>query len=254
MTQCNLCGSENVTLVGNDRRRFFYLCGNCALVFVPKEYWLSVDDERARYDLHDNNLNNDGYVTFLSHIVDVVTRVAGNILPRAGIGQRPVDVCRPEKHQTANNIVKAGAKVLDFGCGKEAVVCRLLKDRGIDCYGYDPIYGRTLPEPVSKSGQYDIIILCEVIEHLRDIKSELALIGRLLREGGVVVLRTQIYESPASFPGWWYAQDLTHINFFNEKSLSVIAEMAGKSLERTGFTDIFLLTPTSETISAPVIQ
>jgi SAM-dependent methyltransferase len=227
MARCNLCGSESAALAGSGKRRF-YLCGDCALVFVPPEYWLLVEDERARYDLHDNSLTNDGYVKFLSQVVDVVMSVVDGVI--------------------AGNCVKAGArtKVLDFGCGKEAVACRLLKDRGIDCYGYDPLYGRLLPESVSKSGQYDIIILCEVIEHLRDVRGELALIGGLLREGGIIILRTQLYESLSSFPSWWYAQDLTHINFFSERSLSVVAGMVGKRLEKTEFPDIFLLVSTGE--------
>ena len=216
MARCNLCGSESAALAGSGKRRFC-LCGDCALAFVPPEYWLPVEDERARYDLHDNSLANGGYVKFLSQVVDVVMSVVGGAI-------------------TGNCV-----KVLDFGCGKEAAACRLLKDRGVDCHGYDPLYGRLLPESVSKSGQYDIIILCEVIEHLRDIRGELALIGGLLREGGVIILRTQIYESLSSFPSWWYAQDLTHINFFSEKSLSVVAGMAGKRLEKTEFSDIFLL-------------
>jgi SAM-dependent methyltransferase len=215
MARCNLCGAEPAALAGG-KRRVFYLCGDCGLVSVPRERWLSDDGEKARYELHDNSLSNAGYVKFLSQVADVATCVVDDVL----------------------RIPPGGAKVLDFGCGKEAVACRLLKDRGIDCRGYDPLYGRLLPE----SGRYDIIILCEVIEHLRDIRGELALIGGLLREGGVIILRTQIYDSPASFPNWWYAQDPTHINFFNEKSLSVAAGMAGKRLEKTEFSDIFLLT------------
>ena len=221
MARCNLCGSGSVSLAGSDKHRFFYLCGDCALVSVPPKYWLSVDDERARYELHDNNMSNAGYVKFLSQVVDVATRVVDDVV--------------------TDNCLKTGLKVLDFGCGKEAVACQLLKDKSIDCYGYDPLYGRTLPEPVSKSGQYDIIILCEVIEHLRDIKRELTRINELLREGGVIILRTQIYESPLSFPSWWYARDLTHINFFSEKSLSAAAGMMGKRFEKTEVSDIFLL-------------
>jgi SAM-dependent methyltransferase len=211
---CKLCGCGATAFVCEDKRRPFYLCGECGLISVPEKYWLGADDERARYDLHDNSVLNDGYVRFLLQIVDAAMK-----------DYRP------------------GMRILDFGCGKDAVLCRLLRDRGVDCYAYDPLYGRSLPEVDSadKSYLFDMIILCEVIEHIRDIKKELDLINGLMRKGGTVLLRTQTYESPSVFPNWWYAQDPAHINFFNEKSLNRLAGIIGGRIEGTGYKDIFLL-------------
>ena len=214
VTACGLCGFEPLALVNRDKRREFYLCGECGLVSVPERYRLSVDGERARYGLHDNSMSNEGYVRFLSQVVDV-----------------------------AAGLWRPGMRVLDFGCGENAALCRLLEGKGVDCCAYDPLYGRLLPDSAYINGVnnvFDIIILCEVIEHLRDISGELDFIGQLLRDGGTVILRTQIYENPSVFPGWWYAQDPTHINFFNRKSLKKAASIINKNLVNTGYPDIFV--------------
>jgi 2-polyprenyl-3-methyl-5-hydroxy-6-metoxy-1,4-benzoquinol methylase len=168
---------------------------------------LSADDERKRYGLHDNSLSNGGYLKFLSQVVDVLTQIS-----------------RP------------GTSVLDFGCGENAVLCQLLDDLGIDCRAYDPLYGRLLA-----GSNFDIIVLCEVIEHIREVGAELELIRGLLRDSGAIVLRTQIYDNPASFPGWWYAQDPTHINFFNPRSLQRLSATLGARLSPTAHPDIFIL-------------
>jgi SAM-dependent methyltransferase len=231
---CRLCGSNNLSLISKDERhsRPFYLCPACALISVPAQYHLSVEDELARYTLHDNTLSNQGYVDFLSEIADIAADLASEM---------------------SNNHHSRHIKLLDFGCGKEAVLCRLLERRGIgiDCQPYDPLYDelRQLPDIVDKC---DIIAASEVVEHLRDIAGELRLMGRLLRDdGGVVILRTQLYDdcginvtgggTSNGFRKWWYAQDPTHINFFNRQSLSKLASVIDKRVEETERRDIFIL-------------
>ena len=207
---CRLCGNRALVFLCEDKRRPFYICNSCELISVPEQYWLSAADERARYGLHDNSILNDGYVKYLSQMADA-----------AAVRHRP------------------GMRVLDFGSGEDAVLCRLLNDRSVDCRAYDPLYRRGLPD--GGDNGYDIIILCEVIEHVRDIKKELELINRLLQKTGVVYIRTQIYADSSIFPGWWYAQDPTHINFFSEKSLRVTATAIGRRMDTTDSPDIFIV-------------
>jgi len=207
---CRLCGFSRLTSVSQDKRRAFYRCENCELISVPERYWLSEDDEIKRYSLHDNNLSNSGYVKWLSQVADEVQKACGS-----------------------------KSEVLDFGCGAAAVLSQLLNEKGIDCRAYDPnvqeyMYRRS-------KGTYDIIVLCEVIEHLKNIREEFELIDECLEGDGKVILRTQLYGDLSKFNEWWYAQDLTHINFFNEKSLQTAAGLINKKLEKTGLPDIFLL-------------
>jgi SAM-dependent methyltransferase len=225
-TSCPLCNSNTLSLISQDerRRRPFHLCPDCAMISVPPQYHLSVQDELSRYALHDNTLSNKGYVDFLTEVADVAVSVASDISHRELSMEDPIE---------------PPIKLLDFGCGKEAALCRLLELRGIDCYPYDPLYdGLRLPNVVDK---YDIIVACEVIEHLRDIAGELRLMARLLRSGGAIILRTQLYDGAPDFQKWWYAQDPAHINFFSRKTMEKLASSIDKRLEETEHRDIFIV-------------
>ncbi len=204
---------------------------------MPEAEWVSIDDERVRYGHHDNTRENAGYVRFLGEVAEVV----GGIAP-------------------------VSARILDFGSGENAVLAHLLRDQGHDCAAYDPLYGigaemladsrwrsRALPGGAeTREGvetlpglprQYDVIVLCEVIEHLRDLRDELARIRACLAPGGRVVVRTQCYPSLAALPTWWYARDATHINFFAPATLDVAAALCGLVSRGTAAPDIVVWQP-----------
>jgi hypothetical protein len=208
---CKLCLASGCVPAGRNKHREFVHCPSCGLVFVPREFWLSEDEERARYGHHDNAPSNLGYVQFLDQVADAV----------AGLGAD-------------------GARILDFGSGENAVLSDMLRHRGLDCVAYDPLYdkGRKL-----LYSRYDIVIVCEVIEHLRGLRGEIELLKACLGKGGRVVVRTQCYPSVGEMPSWWYARDATHLNFFAERTLEFSAGLCGLHCRRTSEPDIFIWTP-----------
>jgi SAM-dependent methyltransferase len=196
--------------VGRNKHKEFVHCPNCGLVFVPREFWLSADEERARYAHHDNSPSNAGYVKFLGQVADVVAEIA-----------------------------PGGARVLDFGSGEHALLTEILRQRGFDCVAYDPLYdtGRS-----ALLLRYDVVILCEVIEHLRDLRAEVLALKECLAPGGRIVVRTQCYPSVAGVASWWYARDATHLNFFAEPTLNFAAGLCGLRGLSTARPDIFVWT------------
>jgi hypothetical protein len=180
-------------------------------VFVAATDWLTVAAERARYAHHDNTTANAGYVRFLGEVADVV---CGLVEPRAN--------------------------VLDFGSGEHAVLAGLLTQRGRACVAYDPLYDRGV---AALSGRYDAIVLCEVVEHLRDLRGELERIGACRQPAGVVVVRTRCYPSLAELPDWWYARDPTHIQFFAPRTLACAARLCGLDCRSTPMPDVFVWGP-----------
>ncbi len=206
---CVLCGTGTATAASIVKGRHFYRCANCELLFVPSEYHLPVAEERSRYDLHDNTLENDGYVSFLSQVADLAER-----------------------------LVRPDGKLLDFGCGKNAVLAEILHSRGVRCDVYDPLY--EFPS-LEEKRTYEGIILCEVIEHCRDLRATIGLIDLLIADHGLIIIRTQCYEQNVDLQRWWYAQDSTHINLFSRRALDEVATQLHRSLEVTTLPDIFLI-------------
>jgi 2-polyprenyl-3-methyl-5-hydroxy-6-metoxy-1,4-benzoquinol methylase len=85
--------------------------------------------------------------------------------------------------------------------------------------------------------KFDIIVACEVFEHLRDIQKEIRLISRLLKPDGFVYVHTQLYDDVKDFPSWWYIKDLTHVNFYCEKTMRKVGEILGKQIYSTNKKD-----------------
>jgi SAM-dependent methyltransferase len=186
-------------------------CPDCGLVFVPEARWLSIEAERQRYAHHDNTTANEGYLRFLGEVADVVCGLAG-----------------------------PGSRVLDFGSGEHAVLTGLLNRRGRHSVAYDPLYGHG---PDALGARYDAIVLCEVIEHLHDLRAELSNIAACLGPGARVVVRTRCYPSIAGLASWWYARDPTHLRFFTARTLDVAARLCGLASKPTPLADVFIWSP-----------
>ncbi len=206
---CKVCGSEEITLYARNKKREFLRCSRCELVFVPEQFFLTTAQERTRYELHDNSIENKGYTDFLEKIVSVIME------------RFPVNYT-----------------ILDFGSGAGAVLGTLLHQKGHSCESYDPLFNIQCND---NAKTYDIIVVCEVIEHLRLLQDDLAFIKKRLKPDGTVIIRTQLYPDADNFLKWWYIQDLTHINFFSSLTIDFVASQLNRTVSSTTEEDIFLL-------------
>jgi 2-polyprenyl-3-methyl-5-hydroxy-6-metoxy-1,4-benzoquinol methylase len=161
--------------------------------------------------MHDNSESNSGYVRFLNAVAE-----------------------------TAISYTPENGSILDFGCGKNAVLAGILSKKGVRCDSYDPLFNYSID---FSDKHYDTIILCEVIEHIRNLHEDLSLIQKLTKQDSKVIIRTQRYPSLESFPQWWYRQDSTHLNFFSDKALEYIAALMNRVCVETLYKDIVVLTP-----------
>ena len=184
---CPLCRSETSFFFSKDRFREYYHCQVCDLIFVPSQYHLTPQQEKERYDLHENNPNDPGYRKFLSTLVDPIAE-----------------------------IVPEGSKGLDFGSGPEPVMAEMLKGCGYEIEVYDKYYA---DDKKVLTQEYDFITCCETVEHFTNPKKELALLFRILKPGGGLGIQTSLHKYQIqTFNNWHYKRDLTHICFFSEKS------------------------------------
>ncbi len=274
---CKLCESNLIEKIAEDNNREYCHCSTCGLVFVPEKYHLNCDDEKKRYDLHDNSIDNAGYVQYLNRIVEIISEltlmendkrnlqkpsvhIAKNIGCQSTFSKPalssteghafhqeqlrvtvPSEFYKPDLEE--NKHCYSINSILDFGSGKNAVLAELLKRRNYNCSAYDPAYKYEISP---QNEQFDLIIICEVIEHLRNLRNELVLISKFMKKGSLILIRTQLVPSIEMFSKWWYIQDKTHINFFSYKSIQQVGHFLGCKLNFTFDKDIFVLQKTED--------
>lgn len=195
-TRCPLCGCAGGSRYHEDAVRVYCRCGSCGLVFVPRRYWLGAAEERAEYDLHENDADDPGYRRFLS-------RLADPLLERLPPGQRG----------------------LDFGCGPAPALAGMLAAAGHHVELYDPFYA---DHPAVLEAQYDFICATEVAEHLHDPQREFVRLFACLKPGGWLGLMTKLARGDLkAFSNWHYIRDLTHVCFYSRDTFAYLARQFG---------------------------
>jgi SAM-dependent methyltransferase len=205
---CPLCAGVNLSSYSEDGRRSYRYCGTCGLVFVPPEWHLTRDGEKAEYDLHQNDVGDPGYRAFLSRLM-----------------QPLVERLSP------------GACGLDFGCGPGPALADMLREAGYEVALYDSFFA---PDEAAMDARYDFICATEVVEHLYRPGQELERLWSLLRPGGWMGVMTKLVRDRAAFDRWHYKNDPTHVCFFSEDTWCWWARQHGASLEIIG-ADVILL-------------
>ncbi|MBF9015699.1 MULTISPECIES: class I SAM-dependent methyltransferase [unclassified Oceanispirochaeta] len=184
-------------------KRFFFLCPSCSLVFQSILSLPRPDEELARYELHRNDKEDEGYRNWLGSFIK------SSVVPWYHEGN-----------------------ILDFGSGPRPVLTELLESEGYPVFSYDPFFAPRWPDP--DEGPFSLILLCEVLEHIHDPLKEFKRLNDLAADGAVLSLKTQFLPSVDSvdFKGWWYKEDPTHIRFYNSESLRVLGAQSGWDLVR----------------------
>ena len=169
------------------------------MVFVPPEYYLTPEEEKKRYDLHENSADDAGYVRFLKRLFD------------PGVER-----------------LKPGAQGLDFGAGPTPVLAEIFREAGFDMTLYDHFYA---PDPSVLEGNYDFITACETVEHLHHPGRELDRLFSLLRPGGILGIMTRLLVPAAAFETWHYRKDETHVCYFARETFLWLARRWGTDVE-----------------------
>jgi hypothetical protein len=189
--QCPLCSRKCAHRFFEDAHRPYYRCPQCVLISVPRPFWLSLDEQRATYDLHENDAGDAGYRRFLSRLsVPLLEKLSPN---------------------------QVG---LDFGCGPGPALPALMEAQGHRMDVYDPFY---FNDPTVFQKQYDFICATEVVEHLSDPNDVFGVLFNLLRRGGWLGIMTKLAMDVNAFSKWHYIRDRTHICFYSHSTFEYIA-------------------------------
>lgn len=153
---------------------------------------LQPQEEKRRYQLHRNDLQDTGYMNFLSPLIESVVQ-----------------------HFNVEH------KGLDYGSGPEPVLTELLRERGFLVTPFDPFFCNNVNALLA---QYDFIVCSETSEHFFDPLHEFQRLHALLKPGGKLFLLTALYDDGIDFENWHYKNDPTHVFFYTTKAFEFIRE------------------------------
>lgn len=126
--------------------------------------------------------------------------------------------------------------VLDFGCGGGAFVEIGRNTLQMNVWGTDinpPKLGKEWFLPNLGEKQFDVIVSCEVIEHLPDPKATFALIRSHLKSPGIFAFQTAYWDGDSLDRTWWYlGPDNGHISLYSPKTFDFLANELGASDRR----------------------
>lgn len=190
---CPLCGAVGAFMRRRGERAL-YRCPVCDLVFLPPEFHPTEEEARREYLLHDNTMECEGYVRMFEEKIDLLERHCAGV-----------------------------RSALDYGCGPGPVLVELLRRRGYEASGYDPLF---FPD-ADLEGPYDCVISTEAFEHFENPRLELERIGAMLRSGGYLAVMTLTHSAETDFGEWWYLNIPSHIAFYSARTFRWIERAFG---------------------------
>lgn len=226
---CNLCGGTTTKPFCPENERGLVQCQNCGLVYVSPR-----PDPNELYALYgETYFNSDdsgtvGYTNYLKDENNIRKTFAGRLdwlakFIQPGKSGKALDVgCAlgfflDEAHKRGWNV--QGLDVSGFAA-------QSTQER----FGYEARHG-TFLELDYPEGEYDLVSMWDVIEHVPDPKAHIEKIARLLRTGGVFTLATpDVGSLPAKLTGKrWVGYKLSeeHVYYFSVETLTHMLNDAG---------------------------
>ncbi len=187
---CPLCSSLTEKY-HQDKTRVYFQCLNCQLVFVQPEAFLLTQEEKSRYELHQNSPDDTGYRKFLSRIyLPMISRLSKN------------------------------NRGLDFGCGPGPTLSVMFEEFGCPMSIYDPFFAA---DKSVLEIEYNFVTATEVVEHLQRPKQSLNRMWKCVKPGGYLGIMSQLVIDQKAFGNWHYKDDDTHICFYSKETFVWLA-------------------------------
>ena len=168
----------------------FAHCIHCDAYSKDPYQLLNELEEKNRYLLHDNTLDNAGYIQFLTPLAQII-----------------------KKHVSHDSLG------LDYGCGPVFAL-----EKALDGYTHLNHYDLFFhPNKEVFNTTYDYIVLSEVIEHLKRVDEVIKLCLQSLKSNGMLFIQTLRHDDVKKIDAWWYTKEPTHIFFLSLQTFEFIA-------------------------------
>ena len=231
--KCPWCGSDKAQINLWLRDEFltkedFHICEclNCGLLYtMPRP---SKDQIGAYYKSEEYYSHQENTKGFIPKVYERVKKV--NL---------------KHKYKLATNGLNVG-KLLDIGCGVGDFL-HTAEMHGWECTGVEPsevakaiaqqrMNGKIISSEDLESipdGYFDLITMWHVLEHVDDLKWQVAQLRRLIKPEGRIVIALPNYKSYDGqyYKELWAAYDVPrHLNHFNKTTLTKIFKTSGLEL------------------------
>jgi hypothetical protein len=192
-TSCLLCSTSELKWLFTKKftypfvfQREYFHCSTCDLLQSNPESWLGLQEEKTRYETHENDPDNFFYQQYLLKLLNPMLEYISI-------------------HTT---------KGLDYGSGPTKGMESLILKKGGHCESYDPLfYPRQNCELIN---QFDYILCSEACEHFYNPRQEFNFLNHYLKKNGVLAIRTEfVKDDRKELVQWYYLNDPTHVIFFS---------------------------------------
>ena len=204
-------------------------CLNCGLLFTePRPPKDKIGDYYKSEEYYSHQENKKGFIPKLYESIKAINL--------------------KNKYKIATNGKSAG-KLLDIGCGVGDFI-HTAEEQGWQCTGVEPsqdakaIAKKRIKAEILSSEDleqipnetFDVITMWHVLEHVDDLKWQMAQLQRLIKKGGRIVIALPNYKSydATFYKEKWAAYDVPrHLNHFNKDTLVKIFKTNYLNLVKT---------------------
>lgn len=184
---CTLCNS----LLTEQIDLYYLQCSTCGSIVKHKQFYISSDEEKQRYQMHNNDVNDVRYQAFTSPITNFI-----------------LEHCKPDDLG------------LDYGCGTGPVIATCLQEKKYKVVLFDPYF---YPDATYQNNKYHYIYSCEVFEHFYHPYKEIKKLVQLLHDDGFLIVMTHLFLGKTDFLQWYYRKDPTHVFIYTPQSIAYIS-------------------------------
>ncbi|MBR9728617.1 class I SAM-dependent methyltransferase [Shewanella intestini] len=198
MTLCPLC-THQANFFIQDKKRAYYLCPHCGLVFAAPNSHVLPNIERQRYARAQEISKQKSLSQFIFPLLEHIAQ------------QQP--------NQTLSG--------LNFGRVLDSNSLEQITQAGHILNQYDPFFAAN-QEVLNQ--QYDFVCCYRVFEHFRSPQKEWRLLSQLVRPNGWLAISTPLLNNLQQFEKWHYKTNPTHVSFYQQLTFEYMATNASFTL------------------------